>query len=70
MSLPDFHKQLIDIDYFKNNLEFAKLVIRDYEDKKEANCSWYGPRIPFYITCPKLIDNAHIAKKAIKSKNL
>src|SRR5690242_16968985 len=63
--MKDFCKTLIPIGYFEKDIEFAKHVIRFYEDKREANASWFGPKIPFCITMPKLMDNAITAKKVI-----
>lgn len=64
--MTDFCKTLIPIESFEKDIEFAKHVIRFYEDKREANASWFGPKIPFYITMPKLMDNAITAKKVLR----
>ncbi len=70
MNHPDFKKSLIQLKYFEDNIEFAKQVIAHYENEKEKNASWYGPKIPFYITMPKLTNNYYEAKKAIRIKEL
>lgn len=58
---------IIPIEKFKANPDFAKRVLDQYNDAKEKNSSWFGPKIPFWISRPKLITNAHTAKKALKS---
>jgi hypothetical protein len=68
MKEPDYNRTIVPIEYFEANLLFAKKVIADYDDAKEKNCSWFGPKTPFYITRPKLIDNANTAKKVLRNK--
>jgi len=64
----DYGKKIIPVEHFETNPDFAKMVISEYEDAKEKNCSWYGPKIPFYISHPKLIDNAKTAMSVLKNK--
>jgi hypothetical protein len=67
MNHPDYNTILIPEDYFINNPEFAREVIKNFNHAKEMNASWYGPKISFLISKPKLLDNANTAKKSLKA---
>jgi hypothetical protein len=66
MTDPDYRKSIVPIEYFEKNMSFAKKVADAYDDAKEKNSSWFGPKIPFYITSPKLIDNGKAAHKVLR----
>lgn len=66
MRRPNHNTELVPIEYFISNPDFAQEVIRDYNHAKEMNASWYGPKISFLISKPKLLDNAYTAKKSLK----
>lgn len=68
MNHPDFNNVLISEEYFRSNPDFATEVIAAFSHAKEMNASWYGPKVSFLITKPKLLNNAHIAKKSLRIK--
>lgn len=70
MMVPNHNNEIVPYEYFESNLEFAKLVVSEYADAKEKNCSWFGPKNPFYISKPKLITNAHAAKRALTNSRI
>lgn len=69
MKHPDYNTVLISENYFMNNPEFAMEVVKNFNHAKEMNASWYGPKISFLISKPKLLNNAHTAKKSLKMKD-
>jgi hypothetical protein len=68
MKHPDYNTVLIPEDYFIANPDLALEVVKNFNHAKEMNASWYGPKIPFIISKPKLLNNARVAERTIKSK--
>jgi hypothetical protein len=68
MNHPDYNRVLIPEDYFISNPEFAMEVVRNFNHAREMNASWYGPKIPFVVSKPKLLDNARTAERSLRSK--
>jgi len=62
----DYKNQILSFDFLQNDLELCYEIVNEYNKQKEINCSWYGPKKPFIVTMPKLIDNAATAKKVLK----
>jgi hypothetical protein len=68
MKHPDYNTVLISEDYFSANPDLALEVVKNFNHAKEMNASWYGPKIPFVVSKPKLFDNARSAERSLKIK--